>query len=123
MIPFTIRKAKGSFGTDLSVSTQAMARLQGRCASENPYCFYSPHRLVGAYGRISSFEMSLHRMFRGEGGPASFVNAVCPAPRGFRQVNFRAMDVHLNYLSGPPPLSEALPRTCRAARGPVERGE
>lgn len=116
VIPFTIRKARGGFGTDLSVSTQAMARLQGLCASSNPYCFYSPHKLVGAYGRISSFEMSLHRTFRGDGGRASFVNAVCPAPRGFRQVNLRLMDVHLNFLSGPPPSSTAVVRRCIASR-------
>lgn len=116
VIPFTIGKAEGRFGTDLSVSTQAMARLQGLCASSNPYCFYSPHKLVGIYGRISSFEISLHRTFRGEGGRASFVNAVCPAPRGFRQVNFRAMQLRLHYLSGPPPLSEALVRKCIPSR-------
>jgi hypothetical protein len=115
VIPFTIGKAEGRFGTDLSVSTQAMARLQGICA-RNPYCFYSPHKLVGAYGQISSFEMSLHRTYRGERGPATFVSAVCPAPRGFRQVNLRLADVRLNYVSGPPPLSDALVRSCIASR-------
>ncbi|HEY1355930.1 MAG TPA: hypothetical protein VGF09_06410 [Solirubrobacterales bacterium] len=116
VIPFTIRNAEGSFGTDLSVSTQAMAGLQGKCATTNPYCFYSPHKLVGIYDRISSFEMSLHRTFRGEGGRASFVSAVCPAPRGFRQVNLPIMDVRLNYLSGPPPLSSVVVRRCIASR-------
>ena len=115
VIPFTIGKAEGRFGTDLSVPTQTMAGLQGLCASSNPYCFYSPHKLVGIYDRISSFEMSLHRTFRGERGRASFVSAVCPAPRGFRQVNFPAMEVRLNYLSGPPPLSTTVVRNCVAS--------
>ncbi len=116
VIPFTIEKADGSFGTDLSVSTQAMAGLEGKCTTRNPYCFYSPHKLVGAYGRISSFEMSLHRRYRGVDERVSFVNAVCPAPRGFRQVNLRLVDVHLNYVSGPPPLSDAVVGRCIASR-------
>jgi hypothetical protein len=114
VIPFTIGKATGSFGTDLSVSTEQMARIQGECPTGNPYCSYSPHKLVGVYGHISSFEMSLHRVFRGEGGKASFLGAVCPAPPGFSQGSFSWLNVRLSFVSGAV-QSNRIVRNCKAA--------
>jgi hypothetical protein len=98
VIPFEIAAAEAPFGASLVV--RQMSHLQGICAVGHPNCFEDPYGLEGVYGHISSFKMSLHRIFSGAGSRRSFVNAGCPVP-GRRSVgNFPLVRVDLRYTTG-----------------------
>jgi hypothetical protein len=112
VIPFTLRSAKGPFRTSLLIPKRRMGHLQGICQQGHPECFGTPYTLEGVYSHISSFEMSLHRLFTTHGERGSFVRARCPAP-GRRQADrFPLAKVSLDYAGGAA-LSDVSPRKCR----------
>lgn len=98
VIPFAIDAAEAPFGPSLVV--RQMSRLQGICAAGHPNCFSDPYRLEGVYGHISSFEMSLHRIFSRAGRRRSFVNAGCPVPGHRSAGNFPLARIKLRYTTG-----------------------
>jgi hypothetical protein len=96
VIPFEIAAAEAPFGARLVV--RQMSHLQGICAV--PDCFEDPYGLEGVYGHISSFAMSLHRIFSRAGRRRSFVNAGCPVPGHRSAGNFPLVSVDLRYATG-----------------------
>jgi hypothetical protein len=95
VIPFQITKAHGAFGTSLVV--RKMRRIQGECVKVHPNCFAQPYVLKGVYGHISSFELSLHRLFAHAGERESFVSADCPAPAKRPEATFPLTRASLEY--------------------------
>jgi hypothetical protein len=75
VIPFELKNVQGPYRTRLLVP--AMRAIRGKCTRGHPDCFAQPYSLKGYYSRISSFEMTLHRVFAHEGGRASFVSTSC----------------------------------------------
>jgi hypothetical protein len=115
VIPFQIEKTRGAFGTRLHV--RKMSNIQGECTRGHPNCFAQPYRLKGVYGRISSFELSLHRLFSHEGKKTSFVSADCPA-RGRQAVASSQFGVSVRYDQGSSLGGESatMLRRCKVAR-------
>jgi hypothetical protein len=99
VIPFRFRTMRRAvFGTSLFVNKSQMRHLQGECAIGHPNCFGPTYGFEGIYGHISSFELSLHRLFTHNGKRESFISTTCdPAPYG---QGFPSAQVSLGYASG-----------------------
>ena len=101
VIPFTMRKADGRYGTTLSVSRRSMRSIKGKCASGHPYCFApNPYTLEGVYGHISDLRMSLHRVLRKQRRRLSFVKGHCPLPSDASIGDFPLLRLSLAYADG-----------------------
>jgi hypothetical protein len=111
VIPFQI-KPHSAFGTSLVVPN--MRHRAGICARNHPNCFAQPYTLKGIYGHISSFEMSLHRIFAHAGKRGSFVNARCPAPGKKPEASFSLTQTSLRYAGGSL-LTAAVNGKCRVS--------
>ena len=107
VIPFTINRPPGGFGTTLSVAQ--MRFIAGICARGHSNCFSQTYTYKGIYGHISKFELTLHRQFVYRGERVSFVNAECPAPGRATSATFPLVKVNLAY-------SEAVTRSGVASR-------
>jgi hypothetical protein len=114
VLPFQIGKADGPFGTGLVV--RQMAPIEGICVQGHPNCFDDPYTFKGIYGHISSFKMSLHRLFTDAGAKRSFVTARCPAPSGAPEATFPIVRANLTYLgeSEEGPLTATASGKCEA---------
>ncbi len=95
VIPFTIYKAHGVFGTILSV--EHMQFIAGICARGHPNCFSQTYTYEGIYGHISKFELTLDRQFVHAGKRTSVVSADCPAGDGSSSAIFPLVEVDLAY--------------------------
>lgn len=101
VIPFTMKKADGRYGTTLSVPRRRMRAIAGKCAPGYPNCFApSPYTLKGVYGHISAMTISLHRVLRIRRHRLSFVNGHCPLPPGAPIGNFSLLRLSLAYADG-----------------------
>jgi len=95
VIPFTIQKAHGVFGTILSV--EHMRFIDGKCARGHPNCFSQTYTYKGIYGHISKFDLTLDRQFVHAGKRTSVVSADCPASDGSSSAIFPLVKVDLAY--------------------------
>jgi hypothetical protein len=95
VIPFTIYKAHGAFGTTLSV--QQMRLIEGICALGVPNCFSQTYTYKGIYGHISKFELTLDRQFVHAGRRTSLVTADCPAGGNSSSAIFPLLKVNLTF--------------------------
>ena len=95
VIPFTIYKAHGVFGTILSV--EQMRFIAGICARGHQNCFSQTYTYKGIYGHISKFELTMDRRFVHVGKRTSVVSADCPASNGSSSVVFPLVKVNLAY--------------------------
>jgi hypothetical protein len=95
VIPFTIYKTHGVYGTILSV--EQMRFIAGECARGHPNCFSQTYTYKGIYGHISKFELTLDRQFVHAGKRTSVVSADCPARAGSSSAIFPLVRVNLAY--------------------------
>jgi hypothetical protein len=95
VIPFTIYKTHGVYGTILSV--EHMRFIAGICARGHPNCFSQRYTYKGIYGHISKFELTLDRQFAHAGKRISVVSADCPARIGSSSASFPLVKVDLAY--------------------------
>jgi hypothetical protein len=119
VIPFTIYKARGVFGTILSV--QQMRFIAGECVRGHPNCFSQTYTYKGIYGHISRFELTLDRQFVHAGKRMSFVSADCPASGSSSSAVFPLVKVNLTYL-GATSLSQVATHRCEVFKAPRHRG-
>lgn len=114
VIPLTFGRAERPFARrSLSVSRARMRSIQGICAY--PDCS-DGYTLVGAYSRISRFEMTLRRVFRRTGRRHSFVVADCPGRAGASPVDFPLLGVGVEFVDGSA-QSVTVDESCRPTRG------
>lgn len=109
VIPFTIYKTQGVYGTVLSV--EQMRRIAGICRRGHPNCFSQTYTYKGIYGHISKFELTLDRQFAHAGKRTSVVSADCPARKGSSSASYSFVKVDLAY-----PYPNAITRSQVATR-------
>lgn len=109
VIPFTIYKTRGAFGTILSV--ERMRLIRGKCRRGRPSCFSQTYTYNGIYGHISKFELTLGRNFVHAGRRSGFVTADCPAKGSSSSATFPLAKVNLSYPQGIS-LSQVATRRC-----------
>ena len=112
VIPFTIHKAQGIFGTILSV--QQMRFIAGICARGHSNCFSQTYTYNGIYGHISKFELTLDRQFVRAGKRISAVSADCPASGSSSSAVFPLVKVNLTYPEANS-LSQVATRRCEVS--------
>jgi hypothetical protein len=110
VIPFTIEKPHGVFGTVLWV--QHMQFIAGICARGYSNCFSQTYTYKGIYGHISKFEITLDRQFVHAGKRTSVVSADCPASGSSSSAVFPLVKVNLTYPYPARPLSQVATRRC-----------
>ncbi len=98
VIPFTIYKEPGVFGTVLSV--EHMQFISGICAPRRTNCFSQTYTYKGIYGHISKFELTLDRQFVHAGKRTSVVSADCPAGGSLSSAIYPLVKVNLAYSGG-----------------------
>jgi len=94
LVPMSIHKGQGAFGTVLR------ARFP---------------KIAAGYGYLTGFEMVIQRNFSYRGERQSYVLASCPAPAGFNKVAFELARVTYAFRTGVKVQNAAI-RTC-SARG------
>lgn len=67
VLPFTISRSAGTYGTQLEASFP---------------------EVIGEWGYVTAIAMNLHRRFSVRGETRGYLNAGCPAPSGFTRVAF-----------------------------------
>ncbi len=112
VIPFTIEKPHGVFGTVLWV--QHMQFIAGICARGYSNCFSQTYTYKGIYGHISKFELTLDRQFVHAGKRTSVVSADCPASGSSSSAVFPLVEVNLTY-SEARSLSQVATRRCEVS--------
>jgi len=112
VIPFTIEKPHGVFGTVLWV--QHMQFIAGICARGHSNCFSQTYTYKGIYGHISKFEITLDRQFVHAGERTSVVSADCPARNRSSSASFPLVKVNLAY-SGAISRSQVATRRCEVS--------
>jgi hypothetical protein len=112
VIPFTIHRAHGIFGTILSV--QQMRFIAGICARGHSNCFSQTYTYKGIYGHISKFELTLDRQFVHAGKRTSVVSADCPASGSSSSTIFPLVKVNLAY-PGASSRSQVATRRCEVS--------
>jgi hypothetical protein len=91
VIPFQVKKTKGTFGTELIGTLPEIA---------------------SEYGYISAFDLSLGRTYRWHGKKLSYASAACPAPKGFTLASFPLARSSYEFADGRT-LASTLSRECR----------
>ncbi len=109
VIPFTIYKTHGVYGTILSV--EQMRFIAGICRRGHPNCFSQTYTYKGIYGHISKFELTLNRRFVHAGKRTGVTSADCPARNGSSSTSFPLVKVDLAY-----PYPDAISRSQIANR-------
>jgi hypothetical protein len=94
LVPMTVHRGSGAFGTVLRARFPAIA---------------------AGYGYLTGFEMVIHRTFTHRGKRRSYVVASCPAPSEFNRVAFELARVTYTFENGLKVRNAAL-RSC-AVRG------
>jgi len=92
VLPFSIRKSHGTYGTVLETSL--------------------PHA-TGNWGYVTGLEMKLRRSFRYRGKRHSYLSASCPAPPGFPGAAFPLARTSFAFAGGMT-LVSILNRSCKA---------
>jgi hypothetical protein len=115
VIPFTIEKTRGVFGTVLWV--QHMQFIAGICARGHSNCFSQTYTYKGIYGHISKFELTVDRQFVHAGKRTSVVSADCPASGSSSSAIFPLVEVDLAY-SGAISRSQVATRRCEVFKAP-----
>jgi hypothetical protein len=118
VIPFTIEKPHGVFGTALWV--QHMQFIAGICARGYSNCFSQTYTYKGIYGHISKFELTLDRQFVHAGKRTSVVSADCPASGSSSSAVFPLVEVNVTY-SEARSLSQVATRRCEVFKAPRHR--
>lgn len=90
VIVFIVKKSHGTFGTKMVGTLPEIA---------------------SSYGYITSFNLSLRRVYRFHGRKMSFAAASCPAPKGFSSAQFPLARVGYEF-SGGPQIQATLVRRC-----------
>jgi hypothetical protein len=91
VIPFEVKKTKGTFATELDGTLPEIA---------------------SEYGYISAFDLSLGRSYRYHGRKMSYAAAACPAPAGFTLASFPFAKSSYVFADGRT-LSATLVRSCK----------
>jgi hypothetical protein len=91
VIGFEVKKAGGTFGTQLIASLPPIA---------------------SEYGYISAFSLSLSREYEFHGQKLSFASASCPAPKGFPGASFPFVKASYEFADGRS-LGATLTRECK----------
>lgn len=91
VLPFTIGRASGAFGTMLTTSFP---------------------EATGEWGYVTGLEMNLHRRFVYRGRTRGYLSAGCPAPKGLTLVPFPLARTSFEFDSGLT-ISTTLTRACR----------
>jgi hypothetical protein len=91
VIAFEVKKAGGTFGTQLVASLPPIA---------------------SEYGYISAFSLSLSRQYESHGKKLSFASASCPAPKGFPGAPFPFVKASYEFADGRD-LGATLNRECK----------
>ena len=112
VIPFTIEKPHGVFGTVLWV--QHMQFIAGKCARGHSNCFSQTYTYKGIYGHISKFELTLDQHFVHAGKRTSVVSADCPAGGRSSSAIFPLVKVNLAY-PGAISRSQVATRRCEVS--------
>lgn len=94
VLPFVMRRAKGTFGTVLSASLP---------------------QVTNQWGYVTGISITLHRLFRDSGRTRSFVSASCPAPAGFPGALFPFARARFEF-AGSLGLESVLSRACAVRR-------
>ncbi len=94
LVPMSIHKGSGAFGTVLR------ARFP---------------EIAAGYGYLTGFEMVIDRTFSYRGQKRSYVEASCPAPKGFNKVSFELARVTYAFEGGVKVRNAAL-GSCRVKR-------
>jgi hypothetical protein len=90
VLPFTIEKSRGAYGTVLTASLP---------------------RVTGDWGFVTGISMRLARRFSFRGRQQSYLAAGCPAPRGFATAVFPLAQTKFSFEGGKV-LTSTLNRTC-----------
>jgi hypothetical protein len=91
VIAFEVKKAGGTFGTQLAASLPPIA---------------------SEYGYITAFNLSLSRKYESHGRQMSFASASCPAPKGFPGASFAFVKASYEFADGRV-LGATLNRDCK----------
>jgi hypothetical protein len=91
VLPFTVRHTTGTYGTVLETSFP---------------------EVTGEWGYVTGITMNLHRRFSYRGKTRSYLNAGCPAPKGFTVIGFALARTSFEFDNGLT-ISTPLNRTCR----------
>jgi hypothetical protein len=90
-LPFTIRPAKGTYGTVLAASLP---------------------QVTSQWGYVTGIQMTLGRSFRSHGRAQSYLSGSCPAPKGFPGAVFPL--AHGTYaFAGHRTISATITRSCK----------
>jgi hypothetical protein len=92
VLPFTISRTAGTYGTVLEADFP---------------------EVTGDWGYVTDIAMSLHRRFAYRGRTRGYLNAGCPAPKGFTVVTFPLVRTRFEFDNGLT-IATTLNRTCRA---------
>jgi hypothetical protein len=92
VLPFVLRKSRGTYGTTLEASLP---------------------QATGSWGYVTGLRMNLRRHFTYRGHSRSFLSAGCPAPAGFPSAAFPLAKTSFDF-AGALTLDAVLTRTCRA---------
>lgn len=92
VLPFLLRKSRGTYGTTLEASLP---------------------QATGNWGYVTGLRMSLQRRFSYRGHSRSFLRAGCPAPPGFPSAAFPLAKTSFAF-AGSLTLDAVLTRTCKA---------
>lgn len=111
VLPFEIER-RAAFAVATRLILRHMRTVLGKPIYGGAYQFR------GIYGRISSFEITLHRLFRGHGKRESLVSADCPDPHPSitDPEEFPPVNVRLEYANGVGIQSSARWQHCEVAR-------
>jgi DNA-binding beta-propeller fold protein YncE len=92
VLPFLLRKSRGTYGTTLEASLP---------------------QATGSWGYVTGLRISLRRSFSYRGHSRSFLSAGCPAPAGFPSAAFPLAKTSFAF-AGNLTLEAVLTRTCKA---------
>ena len=91
VLPFTIKRSGGEYGTTLSASLP---------------------RVTGDWGFVTAISMRLDRRFKSRGKTHSYLAADCPAPKGFPGASFPLAKATFAFEGGRT-LAPVMNRTCK----------
>jgi hypothetical protein len=91
VLPFTITRTTGTYGTVLEASFP---------------------QVTGEWGYVTGITMNLHRRFSYGGRTHGYLSAGCPAPKGFTLISFPLARTSFEFDGGLA-ISTTLNRTCR----------
>lgn len=94
LVPMSIHRGSGAFATVLN------ARFP---------------KIAAGYGYLTGFQMTIERSFTYRGKQRGYVEASCPAPKGFRRVAFELARVTYSFRNGVKVRNAALGR-CKVRR-------